>query len=110
MYAMILQRTDHLQAGPVANMGQPWIAMTAKIALQNPAVAGAIEQGTPGFQFADARWSFLGVKFRHAPVAQILTTPHRVGEVNAPAVPIVHIRHGSGDSTLSHDGVRFAEK
>ena len=110
MYAMVLQRTDHLQPGAIANMRQPGIAMPAKIALQNAAIAGAIEQGAPGFEFAHAGRSFLGMQLRHAPVIQILASAHGVGKVNAPAVPIVYIGHGRGDSTLCHDGMCFAQK
>ena len=110
MDAMILQRTDHLQAGAIANMRQPGIAMPAKIALQNAAIAGAIEQRAPGFEFAHTGRSFLGMQLRHAPVIQVLTAAHGVGKVNAPAVSIVHICHGRGYSTLRHYGMCFAEK
>src|ERR1700689_2485168 len=105
MYSVILQRTDHLEPGAIAYMGQTRITMSAKIALQNAAIAGAIEQGAPGFQFADARRRFLGMKLRHAPVIQILAAAHGVSEVHTPAVPIVYIGHGGGDSTLCHDGM-----
>ena len=110
MYAVVLQRTDHLQSRPIANMRQPGIAMSAKIALQNAAIARAIEQGTPGFEFAHTCRSFLGMELRHAPVIQILASAHRVSKVNAPAVPVVHICHGRGYSTLCHYGMRLAEK
>jgi hypothetical protein len=39
-----------------------------------------------------------------------LTAAHGVGKVNAPAIAVVHVSHRRGYATLSHDGVRFAEK
>ena len=110
MYAVVLQRADHLQPGAIANVRQPGIAMSAKIALQNAAIFRAIEQRTPGFEFAHTGGSFLGVELRHAPVVQILAAAHGVGKVNAPAVAIVHICHGRGYSTLGHHGMCFAQK
>ena len=107
---MVLQRTDHLQPRAIAHMGQPGIAMPAKIALQNAAIAGAIEQGAPGFEFAHPGRSFFGMELRHAPVIQILASAHGVRKMNAPAVPVVYIRHGRGDSTLCHYGMCFAQK
>src|SRR5438876_3747871 len=35
VHAMILQGANHLQTGTVADMGEPWIFVAAKIALQN---------------------------------------------------------------------------
>src|SRR5271170_8104016 len=108
MYAMVLQRTDHLQSRPISNVRQPGIAMPAKIALQDAAIARAIEKGTPGFEFTHTGGSFFGMELCHAPVIQILTPAHSVGKVNAPAVPVVYIRHGRGYSALCHHGVCFA--
>src|SRR5215468_2718069 len=82
MYSVVLQGADHLEAGAVTDMRQPRIAMTAEIALQDPPVARAIEKGTPCFQFANARRSFLCVEFCHSPITQILAAAHRVGKVN----------------------------
>jgi hypothetical protein len=110
MYTMVLQSADHLQPGAVAHMRQPRIAMPAKIALQNAAIAGAIEQGAPGLEFPHTRRSLFGVELRHPPVVQILTSALCVSKVNAPAVAIVHIGHGRGYSTLGHHGMGFAEK
>ena len=110
MDAVILQRADHLQAGAVAHVRQPRITMAAKIALQNSAVLGAIEQRAPGFQFAHARRRFLGVQLGHAPVVQILAAAHGVGEMDAPVVAVVHVAHRRRHATLGHHGVRFAEQ
>ena len=108
MYAVILQCADHLQPGAIANVRQSGIAMSAEIALQNAAILGAIEQRAPGFEFAHAYGSFPGVQLRHPPVVQILASAHGVGEVNAPAVAIVHISHGRGYAALCHHRMRFA--
>jgi hypothetical protein len=40
---MILECTYHFQAGAVADMGQPWVSVSAEVALQNLAVSCAIE-------------------------------------------------------------------
>src|SRR5271163_4593913 len=38
MDAVVLQRADHLQAGPVADVGQTGIAMAAEVPLQDLAI------------------------------------------------------------------------
>jgi hypothetical protein len=88
-------------------MRQPRIAMTSEIALQDPAIACAIEKGTPCFQFPHPCWCFLRMDFCHSPVTQILPASHRIGKVNAPIVPIIHVPHRRGDPTFGHDSVRF---
>ncbi len=62
--AVILQRADQFEAGAVADVGQPRILVAAEVALQDSAVLGAIENGSPGFQFANALGGFLGVQAR----------------------------------------------
>ena len=37
MDSMVLQGADHFQAGPIADVGQARVAVSAKVALQNPA-------------------------------------------------------------------------
>ena len=108
MYAMVLQRADHLQSRPISDMRQPWISMSAKIALQNAAIARAIEKGAPRFEFTHTGGRFLGMELRHPPVIQILTAAHSISKMNTPAVPVVYICHGRGYSTLCHHGMRFA--
>ena len=61
MDAVILKRADHLEAGAVAHMGETGIAMASKIALKNPAVAGAVEERAPSLQFVHALRRFFGV-------------------------------------------------
>jgi hypothetical protein len=110
MDSMVLKSADHFQAGSIAHMDKPRITMAAEIPLENSTIARAIKKCAPGLQFAHACRSFLGVQFRHPPVTQVLTAAHRVGKVNAPAVPVVHISHGRGYAALCHDGVCFAKK
>ena len=109
VHAMILQGANHLQTGTVADMGEPWIFVAAKIALQNAPVFCAIENCSPCFQFAHAVRRFFRVQLGHAPLIHILTAPHRVGEMHFPIVALVHIGQGGGDPTFGHHGVRFAK-
>src|SRR5262249_10996583 len=68
MNAVVLECADHLQSGAVADVSQTRVFVTAEIALKNAAVLGAVEDGPPRFQLADAGRSFLGVQLGHAPV------------------------------------------
>ena len=47
VYPVILQGADHFETRTVAHVGKSRIAMPAKIALQNPPIRGAIEEGSP---------------------------------------------------------------
>ena len=84
--------------------------MAAEISLQDAAVLRAIEHRAPCFQFAHAIGRFLGVQFRHAPLVDVLAAAHGIGEMDLPIVAIVHIGERSGDPSLGHDRVRFAEQ
>ena len=108
--AVILQRADHLEAGAIADVREPRIAMAAEIPLQDPAVLRAIEDGAPGFELADAIGRFLGVQLRHAPVVHVLAAAHRVGEVDLPAVAVVDVGERRRDAAFGHDGVGLAEE
>ena len=110
MDPVILQRADHLEAGPVSHMGQPGVLVTAEVALQDAAVLGAVEERTPRLQLAHPIGRLPGVELGHARVIQILASAHGVGEVDAPVVAIVDVAHGGGDPALGHDGVRLPEQ
>ena len=110
MNAVVLQGADHFEAGAIADVGEPGIAMAAEIALEDAPVFGAVENRAPGFEFVDAVGRFFGVQFGHAPVVQILAAAHGVGEVHAPTVAVVDIAHGGGDAAFGHDGVGFAQQ
>src|SRR5688500_15087889 len=107
-HGMILQCADHFEPRAVANVCQPWIPMTAEIALQDPAIGGAIEDRAPGFELPDAVRRFLRVQLGHAPVVQVLATAHGVGKVDAPAVTVVDVGHGGRRTALGHHGMRLA--
>ena len=108
--AVVLQRADHLQAGAIADVGEPRVAVAAEVALQDAAVLGAVEDRAPGLQLAHAVGRLLGVQLGHAPVVQVLAAAHRVGEVDLPAVAVVDVGHRRGHAALGHDRVRLAEQ
>ena len=108
--AVVLQGADHLQAGAVADVGQPRVAVAAEVALQDAAVLGAVEDGPPGFQLADARRRFLGVQLGHAPVVDVLAAAHGVGEMDLPVVAFVDVGQRRRDAALGHDGVGLAQQ
>ena len=78
--------------------------------LQDVAVLGAIEQGSPLFQFAHAFWGFLCVELRHAPVVQKFTAAHGVAKVRTPVVGRIHVGHCCSDAAFCHHRVGFAEQ
>ena len=108
--AVILQRADHLEAGAIADVREARIAVAAEVALQDPAVLGAIEDRAPRLELAHAIGRLLRVQLRHAPVVQVLAAAHRVGEVDLPVVALVDVAHRGGHAALGHDGVRLAEQ
>ncbi len=108
--AVVLQRADHLEAGAVADVRQPRIRVAAEVALQDPAVRGAVEDRAPGLELAHALGRLLGVQLRHAPVVDVLAAAHRVGEVDLPVVAVVDVGQRRRDAALGHDGVRLAEQ
>ena len=110
MDAVILQGSDHLEAGAIADVGQAGIAMPAEIALQNPAVVGAVEERAPGLEFAHALRRFFSVQLSHAPIVEILAAAHRVGEMDPPIVAIIDVRQSSGNAAFGHHSMRFAEQ
>ena len=110
MDAVILQRADHLEAGAVADVGEPRIAVAAEVALEDAAVLGAIEDRAPRLELADAVGRFLRVQLRHAPVVDVLAAAHRVGEVDLPVVAVVDVGQRRGDAAFGHHRVRLAEQ
>ena len=110
MDAVVLQRADHLQAGAVADVRQPRIAVAAEVALQDFPVLRPIEHRAPRLELADAVGRFLRVQLRHAPVVHVLAAAHRVGEMDLPVVAIVDVGQRGRDAALGHHGVRFSEQ
>ena len=107
---VILQRADHLEAGAIADVRETRIAVAAEVALEDPAVLGAIEDRAPGLELADAIRRFLRVQLRHAPVVHVLAAAHGVGEVHLPAVAVVDVGERRRHAAFGHDGVRLAEQ
>ena len=110
MDAVILQRADHLQPGPIAHVCQSRVLVTAEVPLQDAAFPGAVEDRAPCLEFPHAVGRLLRVDLGHAPIVQILPAAHRVGEVHTPVVAVVDIAHGRRHATLGHDGVRLAKQ
>src|SRR5262245_24361636 len=110
MNAVILKGADHLQAGAVADVGQPRIAVAAEVALEDAAILGAVEDCPPLLQLADAVGRFFGVQFGHAPVVDVLPAAHGVGEMHFPVVAVIDVGERRGDAAFRHYGVRFAQQ
>ena len=110
MDPVILQGADHLETGPVPHVGQPRIAVAAEVPLQDSPVLGPVEQRSPGLQLAHARGSLFGVELGHSPVIQVLAPAHRVGEVDSPGIPLIHVGQCRGDASLRHYRVGLPEK
>ena len=91
-------------------MGEARVLVPAEVPLEDPPVLRAVEQRPPRFQLPDAFGGFPGVQLDHAPVVQILPAAHRVGEMDLPAVALVHVGQGRGDPPFGHDRVRLSEK
>ena len=110
MDAVILQRADHLEAGAIADVCQPRIAVAAKVALEDAAVLGPVEHRAPRFELAHAIGRLLRVQLGHAPVVEVLAATHRVRKVDAPVVAVVDVGHRRGHAAFGHDSVRLAEQ
>ena len=110
VHAVVLQRPDHLQTGPIADVGEPRVFVPAEVPLQDAAVVRPIEQRAPRLQRPDFLRRLSGVQFRHPPVVDVLAAAHRVGEVHLPVVAVVHVGERCGDAALGHDRVSLAEQ
>jgi hypothetical protein len=107
---LLLHGADDLQAGAVADVREPRIGVAAEVALADPAVLGAVEQGAVGLEFPHPVGGFPGVQLGHPPVVEELAATHGVGEVDLPGVLRVGVLHGSCTAALGHHGVRLAEE
>ena len=107
---LLLQRPDDLQAGAVADVGQPGVAVAAEVPLGHPAVLRPVEQRAPALELVDPLRRLLGVQLSHPPVVQHLAAAHRVAEVDLPVVLRVHVAHRRRDATLGHHRVGLAEQ
>ena len=107
---LVLERADHLEAGPVTDMGEPRMGVAAERSLQDPAVARAVEHGPPALQLVDPGRGLLGVQLGHARLVEQLAADHRVAEVDLPRVGLGDVPQRGGDAALGHDRVRLAEQ
>src|SRR5262249_21780340 len=98
--AAILKRSNGFEAGAIADVAKAFEGVAAKGGLENVAGGSAIEERAPLFKFADAVGSFLRVKLGHAPVVDEFSPTHRVGEVGAPVVRLINVRHRSSDAAF----------
>jgi hypothetical protein len=110
MNAMILKGPDHLETGAIAHMGQPGIFVPAEIALQNAAILGAIEEGSPSFQLTNAIGRFLRMQLRHSGVVQVLTTAHGIGEMDPPTIAVVDVGESGSYTAFGHDSVSLPQE
>ena len=91
-------------------MSQSGEAVPAEVALENPAVLGAVEECAPLLELPHAIGRFLGVQFGHAVVVEVLAAAHGVAEVDHPVVFGVHVAHRGGHAAFGHDGVGLSQQ
>ncbi len=106
----VLQRADHLEPSPIADVGEPRVLVTTEVALEDAAVARAIEHGAPRLELAHAIGRLARVQLGHAPVVHVLPAAHRIREVHAPGVALVHVGERRRNASLRHHGMRLPEQ
>jgi hypothetical protein len=110
MDAVVLKRPYHLQASAISDVRKTRVSMPTEVALQNSTVLSAIEQCAPSFQFANTIRSFLGMQLGHPPIVEVLSSSHRVGEMNSPVVAIIDVGECGCHAPFRHYGMRFTEE
>jgi hypothetical protein len=108
--AVVLQRANHLQSRPVANVGKARVFVSAEISLEDASIGRAVEDSAPRFQFAHAIGRLLRMQLGHAPVVDILAAAHGVGEMHLPTVPLINMGQGGRDAALRHDRMRLSQQ
>ena len=106
----VLEGPDHLEPGPVADMGEARMGVAAERPLEDPPVPGPVEDRAPALELADAIRCLLCVELGHPRVVEHLAADHRVAEVDLPGVVGVDVAERRGDPALGHDRVRLAEQ
>ena len=109
-HRLLLEGADHLEAGAVTDVGQAGEPVTSEVTLEDQAVLGPVEQGTPVLELAHPVGRLLGVELGHAPVVEHLAAAHGVTEVDLPAVLGVDVPEGGGHTALGHDRVGLAQQ
>src|SRR5262245_5761835 len=84
--------------------------MSTEISLEDSPVFCAIKNGAPGFELAHSIGRFLRVQFSHAPLIDVLTPAHGVGEMHLPIIAFIDVGQRRCDSALRHHGVRLTQK
>ena len=107
---LLLHGADQLEPGAVADVGEARVLVAAEVALADPAVRRAVEEGAVRLELPHPVGSLLGVQLGHPPRVEELAAAHRVAEVDLPAVVAVDVAHARRDAALGHDGVRLAEE
>ena len=82
----VLERPDHLEPGPVADVGEPRVRVPAERPLEDPAVARPVEDRAPPLELAHPVRRLLRVELGHPRVVEELAADHRVAEVGLPGV------------------------
>ena len=107
---VVLERPDHLQPRPVADMRQPAVGVSPERTLVHASVFRPIEEGAPGLELSHPIRSLRGVRPGHSPVAQPFPASHRVAEMDLPIVFRAVVAECGRHPALGHDGVRLAEQ
>ena len=110
VHGVVLERTDHLEAGAVSDMREPRVPVTAEVALQDEPVIRTVEERSPLLELEHAVRRLLRVELGHTPVVEQLAAAHGVAEVDLPVVLLPHVTHGRRDPALGHHGVRLPEE
>ena len=106
----VLEGPDHLQPGPVADVGQPRMRVPAERPLEDPPVVGPIEDRPPGLELADPVGRLLGVELGHPRVVEELAADHRVPKVDLPRVFRGDVAEGRRDAAFGHHRVGLAQQ
>src|SRR5699024_3503899 len=102
--------TDHLQTGAVTHVCEPGILVPTEVALTDPALGGAVEQGTPVLELEDAFGGLTGVEFGHAGVVEECTAADGVTGVHGRLVVGVGVARRRCSSALGPDRGGLAEQ
>ena len=106
----VLEGPDHLEPGPVADVGEAGVGVAAERALEDATVGGPVEDGAPQLELADAIRRLDGVELGHPRVVQELAADHRVAEVDLPRVRRGDVGERRRDPALGHHGVGLAQQ
>ena len=106
----ILEGPDHLEAGPVADVGEARVRVPAERALEDPPVGRPVEDRAPQLELAHPVRRLLGVELGHPRVVQELAADHRVAEVDLPRIGRRDVAERRRDAALGHDRVGLAEE